>query len=80
MAGSKMHKKEKLAIGFFGIKGMGSFYYLAFALNETFFALSEELWAIGSFVVLLSIIIHGLTATPMLKKLEFELAEEEKKA
>ncbi|HVK96869.1 MAG TPA: sodium:proton antiporter [Flavisolibacter sp.] len=70
-----LHYKEKLAVGFFGIRGMGSFYYLAFALHEGFFALNEELWALGSFVVLLSIILHGLTATPALKRLEVELAK-----
>jgi NhaP-type Na+/H+ or K+/H+ antiporter len=34
--GVNLHLKEKLAIGFFGIKGIGSFYYLAFALQQTF--------------------------------------------
>jgi len=72
---TSMHLKEKLAISFFGIKGMGSFYYLSFALNEAFFALNEELWAICAFTVLLSIIIHGLTATSAMKRLEMEFGE-----
>jgi NhaP-type Na+/H+ or K+/H+ antiporter len=72
---TKLHIKEKMAIGFFGIKGMGSFFYLAFALNEVTFVYKEELWSTGAFVVLLSIIIHGLTATSMMKKLETEFAE-----
>lgn len=75
LIGSKLHIKEKLAISFFGIKGMGSFYYLAFALQEAFFPLNEELWAIGAFVVLLSIIVHGLSATPIMEKLETQFGE-----
>ncbi|HEU0109835.1 MAG TPA: cation:proton antiporter [Flavisolibacter sp.] len=73
--GTKLHRKEKLAIGFFGIKGMGSFFYLAFALNEGNFQLNEELWAIGAFVVLLSIIIHGFTASSVMTRLDNEFAE-----
>lgn len=68
----KMDRKEKMAVGFFGIKGMGSFYYLAFALNEAYFKFNQELWAIGSIVVLFSILLHGLTATPVLNRLEVE--------
>lgn len=74
MLKAQMHRKEKWAVGFFGIKGMGSFYYLSFALSKRYFPLNEELWALGSFVVLLSIILHGITATPILKKLEVEVA------
>lgn len=73
--GRSLHIKEKLAIGFFGIKGIGSFYYLAFALQQTFFAENEELWALGGFTVLLSIIVHGLTATPVMKRLEVQFAK-----
>ena len=77
MIGVKLHLKEKMAISFFGIKGMGSFFYLAFALNEVTFIYKEELWATGAFVVLLSIIIHGLTATSIMQKLETEFSEKQ---
>ena len=74
LVGAKLHIKEKLAISFFGIKGMGSFYYLSFALEQRFFPKNEELWAILAFTVLLSIMIHGLTATPIMKKLDTQFA------
>jgi NhaP-type Na+/H+ or K+/H+ antiporter len=79
MIGKRLHLKEKLGIGFFGIKGMGSFYYLAFALSESYFPLGEELWAIVAFIVLLSIILHGLTATSVMKKLDKEFGQEREK-
>lgn len=75
LIGTRLHIKEKMAISFFGIKGMGSFYYLAFALGERFFAKNEELWAIGAFTVLLSILVHGLTATPVMRKLETQFSQ-----
>ena len=73
--GTGLHFKEKLAIGFFGIKGVGSFYYLAFALAETSFPDQDKLWALTGFTVLLSIIVHGLTATSIMKKLEIRFRE-----
>jgi NhaP-type Na+/H+ or K+/H+ antiporter len=70
VAGSKIHIKEKLAISFFGIRGMGSVFYLAFAFKESKFLFVDELWAIIAFTILLSVFIHGLTATPIMKYLK----------
>ncbi|HEY9363986.1 MAG TPA: cation:proton antiporter [Chitinophagaceae bacterium] len=74
LIGSKLHIKEKLAISFFGIKGIGSFYYLAFALSTAYFQYSKELWSMVSFIVLISIIIHGVTATSVMKRLEVQFS------
>lgn len=73
--GLGLHIKEKLGIGFFGIKGIGSFYYLAFALAQAQFAERKQLWALTGFTVLLSVIIHGLTATSIMKRLEVRFKE-----
>jgi sodium/hydrogen antiporter len=73
--GTGLHWKEKLAIGFFGIKGIGSFYYLAFALMQVPFAEQGQLWAVTGFTVLLSIIVHGLTATSVMNRLQLKFRE-----
>jgi len=70
IAFSKFHIKEKLAISFFGIRGMGSVFYLAFAFKEMKFEYVRELWAIVAFTILISVIIHGITATPIMKHLK----------
>lgn len=62
--------REKLAISFFGIRGIGSFYYLAFALTEASFAEEEALWATCSFMVLISVIVHGIMASPVMRYLD----------
>ena len=72
--------KEKIAIGFFGIKGIGSFYYLAFALAEAQFPEKGPLWSVTGFTVLLSILVHGLTATSVMKKLEMRFEEPGRKS
>ena len=64
----KMDLKEKLAISFLGIKGIGSFFYLSFALKEAAFPYEEQLWSFVALVVLISIVLHGVTAACLLKK------------
>lgn len=68
--------RERLAVSFFGVRGIGSLYYLSFALNEEDFAGAEELWAVASLVVLILIVVHGITASPVTEKLD-ELREKE---
>lgn len=66
---------ERAVIGFFGIRGIGSFYYLSHALAESSFQeielliAAEQLWAFVGFVVLMSIILHGMSANPVMNAL-----------
>jgi NhaP-type Na+/H+ or K+/H+ antiporter len=75
LMGTRLHFKEKLGISFFGIRGMGSFFYLSFAFEEVHFPLVRELWALTAFIVLLSVVLHGVTAGTTLKKLEDEFTQ-----
>ncbi len=61
---------ERGTIAFFGIRGIGSFYYLAHALTEAAFADADLLWALVGAVVLLSVVVHGITATPVVDRLD----------
>jgi sodium/hydrogen antiporter len=65
-----LHFHEKAAISFYGIKGIGSFFYLAFALQEAEFAGAEQLWKIVSSVVLCSLVVHGISANYIMTRLE----------
>ena len=70
LAGSPHPLRERAALAFFGIRGLGSFYYLAYALNEARFGEAEALWAVLGFTVLLSIVLHGTTVTPAMNHLD----------
>jgi NhaP-type Na+/H+ or K+/H+ antiporter len=61
---------QRLALGFFGVRGIGSFYYLAYATTEGAFSEAAELWATVGFTVLLSVLVHGMTATPAMNRLD----------
>ena len=61
---------ERAAIAFFGIRGLGSFYYLAFAANAAAFPEMPELWAVVGLTVLISVGLHGVTVTPAMRWLD----------
>jgi NhaP-type Na+/H+ or K+/H+ antiporter len=69
-----LHMYERLAVSFFGIRGIGSFFYVAFAIKQADFKFAEEIWSLVSFIVLVSIVIHGLTATRVMKIFERRLS------
>ncbi len=70
LAGFKADKSEKLTLAFFGIRGVGSIYYLAYGLNHMGAADSDRLWAIVGFVILVSVLLHGLTVTPIMRRID----------
>jgi len=61
---------EKLAISFFGIRGLGSVYYLAYALHHGEFDDRDVLWSAAGFIILVSIVLHGITVTPVMRRLD----------
>lgn len=60
----------KAAVAFLGVRGIGSIYYLAYAQNHGEFTQVSDLWAIASFIILTSIIVHGIAAGPFIKAVE----------
>ncbi|KQM80789.1 cation transporter [Sphingomonas sp. Leaf22] len=63
-------RDEKLTLSFFGIRGVGSIYYLAYGSNHMPVSDAEHLWAIVGLIILLSILLHGLTVTPIMRSLD----------
>jgi NhaP-type Na+/H+ or K+/H+ antiporter len=62
--------KEKGVIAFFGIRGIGSLYYVSYALAHAEFEQAELLWATVGLVVVVSVVLHGVTATPVMNHLD----------
>lgn len=58
-------------IGWFGIRGIGSLYYLFYAINHGLpTELATHLIAITLTVVAISIVVHGLSVTPLMQRYE----------
>jgi len=61
---------ERAVISFFGIRGIGSVFYLAYALEKAEFPQARLLWAMLGFTMLVSIVLHGVLATPIMNWLD----------
>jgi sodium/hydrogen antiporter len=70
MLGSDVDRRHRVGLAFFGIRGMGSIYYLAHGLAAATFVGSEAAWALVALVIVLSVTLHGLTSTPFMRRLE----------
>ncbi|MDZ4048438.1 MAG: cation:proton antiporter, partial [Pseudoxanthomonas sp.] len=68
--GAPVSRGDRWAIAVFGVRGIGSLYYLAFAMNHAYFRDARELWAVVVMVVVLSILLHGLTASGVMAWLD----------
>jgi sodium/hydrogen antiporter len=54
--------RDALFLGWFGPIGVAALYYANFSVGE---AGVEEAWVIGSLIICASILVHGLSATPL---------------
>ncbi len=67
---------QRLMMGWFGIRGIGSLYYLSYALNHGLSENVEDMVGIMLSVVALSIFIHGISSQPILSYYERVIASE----
>jgi len=69
--GRLLDGRQRSLIGWFGIRGIGSFYYLFYALNHDLTPSVATLCTdLTLSVVALSILIHGISTQPMLARYE----------
>ena len=62
---------ERRAIAFFGVRGIGSLYYLAYAVQEGEFAADHSaLLSTVALVVVGSVVLHGLSAGPAMSRID----------
>jgi NhaP-type Na+/H+ or K+/H+ antiporter len=62
--------RERRVVAFFGVRGVGTLYYLAYATGAAEFEGIREVWSTVTFAVLLSVVVHGVLATPVMHRLE----------
>ncbi|HEU4371873.1 MAG TPA: cation:proton antiporter, partial [Telluria sp.] len=69
LAGSATSMRVRLIIGWFGVRGIGSLYYLMYAINHGLpGALAHDLVQITAIVVALSIVVHGVSVKPLMDR------------
>ena len=71
LAGSASTPGQRWLIGWFGIRGVGSLYYLMYAINHGVPAsLADPLITLTLSVVVVSIVVHGISVTPLMAAYE----------
>lgn len=68
--GSDLSQPKRWVIAFFGIRGIGSLYYLSYGIYHADFPQQEELWAIMILIVVISVVLHGTLAAPVMNTLD----------
>lgn len=61
---------ERWAVAFFGVRGVGSLYYLAYATGQADFDDVGWLWSTVGFTIITSVFVHGVAATPVMDWLD----------
>ena len=81
LVGTGVIGRQRTLMAWFGIRGIGSIYYLMFAISHGIEpGLAGQLLSIVTAVVVASAVAHGITVRPLMKHYEEQLPAEEKKA
>jgi sodium/hydrogen antiporter len=71
LIGKTTSRSQKALIGWFGIRGIGSIYYLTYALGYGVPGeLADRLTGLVLSLVAISIVAHGVSVTPLMKRYE----------
>lgn len=67
LIGAPITRDQRILLSWFGIRGIGSIFYLMYAINHGLpTALAEQITAVTLTTVALSIILHGVSVTPLM--------------
>lgn len=70
LVGTGMPRRDRAAIAIYGVRGIGSIYYLCYAMNHMEFVNESQLWSLVGLVILLSTIMHGFSVSWVMRKIE----------
>lgn len=73
LAGTGMPARDRAVLSVYGVRGIGSIYYLCYAGHEIEFADEASLWSLVALVILLSTILHGFTVGWAMDQISEEL-------
>ena len=70
LVGYRARGLEKLALAFFGIRGMGTVFYVAYGQTHADFDSMEAVWRIAGLAILLSIVVHSVAAAIVMRRIK----------
>jgi NhaP-type Na+/H+ or K+/H+ antiporter len=69
---SRLTGPQRWAAAFFGVRGVGSIYYLAYAAGEAEEFGADWLWSTVAFTIVASVLVHGALASPVMRRVDPE--------
>ena len=75
LIGTPLSLRARAVVAIYGVRGIGSLYYIGYASTHVEFIDEGPLWALVAFTIFASTVIHGLTATATVAVLDREYAE-----
>lgn len=70
LMGTDLSGPGRRIAAFYGVRGIGSVYYIAYVTSHGKFTDEVQLWAATTFVIILSTVVHGLTAGLVVRLLQ----------
>ena len=71
LVGVRVQRSQRRLIAWFGIRGIGSMYYLMYAITHDLHpAIAQRLLAITLAVIVVSMLVHGISVTPLMRRYE----------
>ncbi len=67
-----LERGDRWAVAFFGVRGVGSIYYLAYAGKEDSVLAADALWSTVAFTIVASVLVHGMLSGPVMNRLRAE--------
>lgn len=71
LVGVRMQRSQRRLIAWFGIRGIGSMYYLMYAITHHLNSdIAQRLLPITLAVIVVSMLLHGISVTPLMRRYE----------
>ncbi len=62
LIGTDLSSGDRWIVGFFGVRGIGSVYYVAYATGHLEFINEDQIWALVVYTIFASSLLHGTTS------------------
>ena len=66
---TRLRLRHRLFVAWFGIRGIGSIYYLGFAFAAITPADARPLFSVTAVAIIVSVLVHGLSSAPLTRRL-----------